>query len=90
MTGRSAGDCGPQQGRGFFRGWGGGSGSSLRRRRRQRFGFDPGSGGGGWGRGRGSESTGGDEEALSLTEADRLRAQIDVVEMRLARLEEKK
>ena len=88
MTGRGAGDCGPRQGRGFFRGQGGGSGASLRRRR-HRFGPypDPWAGG----RGRGPESTGGDEGARSsLSEADRLRAQIDVIEMRLARLEKEK
>jgi hypothetical protein len=89
MTGRGAGDCGPRQGRGFFRGLGGGSGRGLRRRR-QRFGGNRGSGGGGWGRERVSESSGGDEEARSPGEADRLRAQIDVLETRLSRLEEKK
>ena len=87
MTGRGAGNSGSQQGRGFIRarrgGFGRGRGGGFRHRHGQSF--DDGRG-----RGPGFSPVDFNEEASELRAApDRLRAQIESLEKRLARLEEK-
>jgi hypothetical protein len=87
MTGRGAGPCERGQGRGAFRGRGGGAGGVR---------------GGGFGRGRGFGAGRGrgrgfgawapdplDEDERDYTESGQLRAQIERLEERLARLEKK-
>lgn len=87
MTGRGAGPCGSGQGRGALggrgRGFGGGRGGGFGRGR----GY-----GAGRGRGRGFGARTFDtldEEERDYTESARLRAQIERLEKRLARLENK-
>jgi hypothetical protein len=80
-TGRGAGYCGPNDQPGFTTA-GGRGGFGFGRGRGGGFGFGRGFGRG-WGRGFGFFSQGSDAEA------DRLRAQVEELEARLARLEKK-